>query len=592
MAKRKYDIFISYRRDGGINSAVALHSTLLQMNYRAFLDVNNLQSGKFDEALYDVIDHCTDFLLVLSPHALDRCADKEDWVRKEVERALQMNKNIIPIICDGGDVKALFTDAVPEDMKELLRYNVLKADVVQLQAMTALLRTNLRSRPAAAPQKQLLWVLIGALLCAALAFGGYQLHRHLNTFPRSDREKNLVEEVISAQMFNLTAFDLAQAEYLKALNKAEAYVAGNTNDTRAALSSEMNLHMELIHQQLENIRPISADLMDRVSASPIPAADLSAQPEYIRSTTETMFENLMYLENFLIDDETTLKSDKIQWIRIYREMALLENDMMFYALNASLISVEEKALITLKADILPTLTTVYSKHQPWQNNEAELKGYEKSLLNQYEKQTDALQSLSEQSARILAHEKELQQLRIDTKADMLKQKQEEYLKLKNELAEKKNTYYQANKPRVTDDADLLWGKALRFLKLSMPEAAIECFTMYTMVETDPDLRLCGENASRFVQYMPQTHITGGVIVALFEEGKAQQPGLEIGDIIYSVNGKDIFTFEDYIAAKDGNNTSSLAIMRFTPAGYELMKTELDPSCGLIGLYSLNESPAE
>ena len=126
----------------------------------------------------------------------------------------------------------------------------------------------------------------------------------------------------------------------------------------------------------------------------------------------------------------------------------------------------------------------------------------------------------------------------------------------------------------------------------MPEAAIECFTMYTMVETDPDLRLCGENASRFVQYMPQTHITGGVIVALFEEGKAQQPGLEIGDIIYSVNGKDIFTFEDYVAAKDGNNASSLAIMRFTPAGYELMKTELDPSCGLIGLYSLNESPAQ
>lgn len=589
MKKKKYDIFISYRRDGGINSAVALHSTLLQMNYRAFLDVNNLQSGKFDEALYDVIDHCTDFLLVLSPHALDRCADKDDWVRKEVERALQMNKNIIPIICDGGDVKALFTDAVPEDMKELLRYNVLKADVVQLQAMTALLRTNLRSRPAAAPQKRLTWMLAGVLLCALLAFGGYQLHQHMNIFPRTQQEKNIVESAIANQMINLTSFDLAQKEYLAALEDAVQYLQGSTDMSRQTLTASMELHMHLIGTQIDNVQNMPPLMLAQLTETPLPVADLDTQPHYVRSTLETLYENLMYLQYFLLDDEYTSQSDKIKWISIYREMALLENDMMFYGLNSALAKVSnEDALADLKQSMLPSLTTMYHG-QVWQKNEADLKGYEESLLNRYTEQTNALGNLSEQSARIMEHEKELQALRIQAKTEMLQQEQETLQKLQNELNSAKAAAYEKFKPLATDDADLLWGKALRFLRLNMPDAAIECFTMYSVKTDDAAMRICGENANRFVEYMSETNIQGGVIVALHEEGKTPQPDLEIGDIIYQINGKTVYTFDDYIAGKNGNEASTLSVLRFTAAGPQYISAQLDPTCGLIGLMELKES---
>ena len=57
MAQHQYDIFISYRREGGIDSAVALQSTLRQMHYRAFLDVDGLHAGKFDEALLRHIEY-------------------------------------------------------------------------------------------------------------------------------------------------------------------------------------------------------------------------------------------------------------------------------------------------------------------------------------------------------------------------------------------------------------------------------------------------------------------------------------------------------------------------------------------------------
>ncbi len=587
MKKKKYDIFISYRRDGGINSAVALHSTLLQMNYRAFLDVNNLQSGKFDDALYDVIDHCTDFLLVLSPHALERCNEKDDWVRKEVERALQMNKNIIPIICDGGDVNELFTNAVPEDMKELLRYNVLKADVVQLQAMTALLRTNLHSRPVAAPQKRLTWVMVGVLLCALLAFGGYQLYQHLNTFPRTQQQKNAVEGTIATQMINLTAFDLAQKEYLSALDETLLYLNGNAQLSRPALSANMIRHMDLIITQIDSVQDMNAVLMAVVADTPLSSADLAAQPDYVRSTLETMYENLMYLEYYLLDDEFTTESDKIKWTQIYREMGLLENDMMFYGLNSAYVNVSEDALADMKQSMLPQLTTLY-KGQVWQKNEAELKGYETSLLNRYTEQVDALGNLSEQSARIMEHEKELQALRVQAKTEMLQQEQEELQKLQQELASAKAAMYEKFKPLATDDPDLLWGKALRFLKVGMHDAAIECFTMFSVKADDDNLRICGENANRFVEYMSETNIQGGVIVAMYEDGKTPQPGIQIGDIIYQVNGKTVYNFEDYIADKNGNEASTLSVLRFTASGPQYISTQLDPSCGLIGLYSLSE----
>ena len=46
-----------------------------------FYDHDGLSSGPFAETLYRRIDECTDFLVVLSPGGLDRCADPTDWVR-------------------------------------------------------------------------------------------------------------------------------------------------------------------------------------------------------------------------------------------------------------------------------------------------------------------------------------------------------------------------------------------------------------------------------------------------------------------------------------------------------------------------------
>lgn len=98
---KKYDVFISYRRGNDGSTAKILQDKLNSLGYHVFFDIDSLGPGNFNTGLYSVIDECTDFLLILSPGALDRCQNEDDWVRSEIEHALEKNLNIIPIILKG-----------------------------------------------------------------------------------------------------------------------------------------------------------------------------------------------------------------------------------------------------------------------------------------------------------------------------------------------------------------------------------------------------------------------------------------------------------------------------------------------------------
>ncbi len=93
-----YDIFISYRRKGaGAGVAGELQAKLENLGYKVFLDVDEIGSGQFPEQIEKAIAASKDFILVLSPGTLDRCADEEDWVRREIIQAQNQNKNIIGV---------------------------------------------------------------------------------------------------------------------------------------------------------------------------------------------------------------------------------------------------------------------------------------------------------------------------------------------------------------------------------------------------------------------------------------------------------------------------------------------------------------
>ena len=75
--------------------------------------------------LFEVIDGCTDVLVVLPPGGLDRCDDPKDWVRAEIAYALKSQKNVIPIMMRGFQFDE---EKMPDDIRPLANLNGIEAN--------------------------------------------------------------------------------------------------------------------------------------------------------------------------------------------------------------------------------------------------------------------------------------------------------------------------------------------------------------------------------------------------------------------------------------------------------------------------------
>lgn len=113
------DIFISYRREGGYAMARLLYECFYNAGLSVFLDLEELGAGKFNEKLYEAIDACDNFVLVLPPNSLDRCQAENDWLRLEIEHAIKQKKNIIPVMMVGFT----FPDNLPPSLQVLPFFN-------------------------------------------------------------------------------------------------------------------------------------------------------------------------------------------------------------------------------------------------------------------------------------------------------------------------------------------------------------------------------------------------------------------------------------------------------------------------------------
>ena len=121
----KYDIFISYRRKGGYETAKHLYDLFSKDGYRVSFDLDTLRNGDFDQALLKRIDQCSDFILILSKGAFARTLDpafnpRQDWLRIELAYALKKQKNIIPILLEGFEG---FPENLPADIKDVAKKN-------------------------------------------------------------------------------------------------------------------------------------------------------------------------------------------------------------------------------------------------------------------------------------------------------------------------------------------------------------------------------------------------------------------------------------------------------------------------------------
>ncbi len=148
-----YDIFISYRRNGGYQTAKHLYDLLSRDGYRVSFDIDTLRNGDFDTELLKRIDECTDFILILNEGAFDRTLDpqfdpRKDWLRNELAYALKRGKNIVPVMLSGFTE---FPDNLPADVARVQRKNGPKYDQYYFDDFYRRLKTAFLETPCPDP---------------------------------------------------------------------------------------------------------------------------------------------------------------------------------------------------------------------------------------------------------------------------------------------------------------------------------------------------------------------------------------------------------------------------------------------------------
>ena len=93
----KYDIFISYRSEDGAQYARILQMQLEKTGYRVFLDYDELKRDRFGDDISLAIKSAPIFLMVLTPLYLERCKEDGNWIKREIDLAIEENRHFVPI---------------------------------------------------------------------------------------------------------------------------------------------------------------------------------------------------------------------------------------------------------------------------------------------------------------------------------------------------------------------------------------------------------------------------------------------------------------------------------------------------------------
>lgn len=113
-------VFISYRRAISKHLARSIFMDLRSNGWDVFLDVNTIDSGDFDRIILNQIAARAHFILLISKGSLERCANPGDWVLREIEEAVRLNRNIVPIVEEEMSLLQQEISYLPEKLREII----------------------------------------------------------------------------------------------------------------------------------------------------------------------------------------------------------------------------------------------------------------------------------------------------------------------------------------------------------------------------------------------------------------------------------------------------------------------------------------
>ena len=125
-------IVLSYRRNDVVGTELSRIHDLLIQRYgpeNVFRDIDNILPGAdFHDHIHKVLNGCDVLLAIIGPRWVGqrrgrppRIKDEDDWVRIEVEAALQRQILVVPMLVEGATMPR--RDQLPQTLHPLIRRN-------------------------------------------------------------------------------------------------------------------------------------------------------------------------------------------------------------------------------------------------------------------------------------------------------------------------------------------------------------------------------------------------------------------------------------------------------------------------------------
>ena len=570
-----YDVFISYRRVGGEHSARMIRDSLTEMGYDVFFDVESLRSGNFNTKLYSVIDECTDFVLILSPDALDRCSDEKDWVRREVEYAISKNKNIVPILLRGFS----FDCELPDSLKILPQLNGIEASTEFFDAFIEKLQKFLKTKPSPIKSivhssllKKTLPVLISLALIACVIFGINLISDRLSgIYPRTEAEKSLTDEVVYYVGTNLTYLEIMADGASDAIDAAKLHLSYADSADSATLKNTLDVCRQLISgADLTGGEP-SEGFVNRLSSSPYKTDDLIAMHDAALSFRDEWLQNIDFIEYIAGDSCYFPKQTKAEIIGYYKEY--LDESLNMYACITNMIFTcvtNEDALDELHSKILPKLSSVPLNSQNWIYDYSILENSETEHFNKLEKIVGDIRNLTGNLNEQIHNSPDVHPTEKPTETVTVPQADfseltEKLMKLRKDLL-----------PDEDDNYDTLWFKMMALLEYGFYDDARVCADMCRKLDEDPSADIYMDSLDAFIDLIEKEGLMYGCLVTGYYEPDGINELLEIGDILTAIDGKEFRSIEEHNKIKSALESENykLTVLRRDSNG-KLKKIVLD-----------------
>lgn len=566
---KEYDVFISYRRVGGEQTAKIVKDELTKRGYNVFFDLESLRSGNFNTKLYSVIEKSKDFILILAPESLDRCTDEDDWVRLEIECALKNDINIVPILLKGFS----FPKELPESINDIRYKSGIEASSEFFDAFIDKLSEFLVSKKSAKP-KILKALPIAACIIAltvSIVFGVQSLKKDgengttaAPSTTMSAEQKNITEDVFAYILTSLSSCENLVRTADDALTNANGYL--NSPDIIAYddLHSSADKTHAAAQKCIDKPAALSNDILEKLFSSEVfVKADLTTLPGDVAANAEMIQGNMNYLLNVLDSRCPLNMSQKQESINIIKENIEIFKDYIKYVTNYLIINVDKDYAADFRNGCSITYTALDFENYVWVYDLDELESKIEANLNRQEEliaRMSALVGETNYEVMLLAADFYNQQstttVPATTKTTTSKrpaatvppeipEKQSQLNKLESELESKRAKLRKEYAPDSSMDAELLWAYMGRNLKAGIYDQALTCLEMYDDKIDDSESDVYIPVMRQYIKAAESGKVEAGGLMIFAYHPDEKHGFYEIGDIAVSIDGKKLETIDDY-----------------------------------------------